>query len=228
MLSQASQISDERKQKSAHGRVRPRQDDLYRLVHHASVERDYRSDTASFAMKQDMFGDLTTLSLAFANTIDKVGENNGTACVPVITWLGHAQSRSYDIDLVADPHQELDCGREFQRHHGLRDTSRIPTDRFATSIRQPQGLFARQARSIRIPAPAPRFSWRPSTSCPTGPPSPARIRYFRDTWDIVGNTFEIDYTHPISNIWILEGRFRYYKQNNANFYTDLFQYADEY
>ena len=47
-------------------------------------------------------------------------------------------------------------------------------------------------------------------------------RYFRDTWAIVGNTYELDYTHPISNIWILEGRFRYYKQNHANFYSDLF------
>ena len=54
------------------------------------------------------------------------------------------------------------------------------------------------------------------------------LRYFRDTWAIVGNTYELDYTHPISNIWILEGRFRYYKQNHANFYSDLFQYADEF
>ena len=56
----------------------------------------------------------------------------------------------------------------------------------------------------------------------------ASYRYFRDTWGIVGNTYELDYTHPISNVWILEGRFRYYKQNHANFYSDLFPYADEY
>ena len=48
------------------------------------------------------------------------------------------------------------------------------------------------------------------------------FRYFRDTWSIVGKTFELDYTHPISNIWILEGRFRYYTQNHADFYSDLF------
>src|SRR5580704_3437085 len=97
VLSQASQIRDERIQKSAtlefvHDKT------TYTASYTGSVERDYRSDTASIAMKQDMFGDLTTLSLAFANTVDKVGENNGTAWVPIITWLGHAQSRSYDID----------------------------------------------------------------------------------------------------------------------------------
>ena len=51
-------------------------------------------------------------------------------------------------------------------------------------------------------------------------------RYFSDTWGIVGNTVELDYTHPIRNIWILEGRLRYYKQNSATFYSDLFPFAN--
>ena len=98
VLSQASQIRDERIQKSAtlefvHDKT------TYNATYQTSVERDYRSDTSSVSLKQDMFGDLTTLSLAFANTDDKIGENNGSAFVPIITWLGHASSRSYDIDL---------------------------------------------------------------------------------------------------------------------------------
>ena len=60
VLSQASQIRDERIQKSAtlefvHDKT------TYTASYTGSVERDYRSDTASIAMKQDMFGDLTTL-----------------------------------------------------------------------------------------------------------------------------------------------------------------------
>ena len=98
VLSQASQIKDERKQKSAtveyvHDKT------TYTASIINSVERDYKSDTGSFSLKQDMFGDLTTLSLAFSNTNDTVGENNGTAFVPVINWLGHAESRSYNVDL---------------------------------------------------------------------------------------------------------------------------------
>src|ERR1700735_3755038 len=85
VLSQASQIRDERIQKSAtlefvHDKT------TYTASYTGSVERDYRSDTASIAMKQDMFGDLTTLSLAFANTVDKVGENNGSVFVALLTW----------------------------------------------------------------------------------------------------------------------------------------------
>jgi len=50
-------------------------------------------------------------------------------------------------------------------------------------------------------------------------------RYFRDTWAIKANTLEFDYTQPIRNRWIFEGRVRYYKQSAASFYSDLFPYA---
>jgi Protein of unknown function (DUF3570) len=226
VLSQASQIRDERIQKSAtlefvHDKT------TYTASYSGSVERDYRSDTASIAMKQDMFGDLTTLSLAFANTVDKVGENNGTAFVPVISWLGHAQSRSYDIDWSQILTKNLIAGVNFN----------VITD---------QGYLANPYRSIRyLDAGTPKgyslgSQVYPDTRTSTAIQAEAKyflpyraaitgsFRYFRDTWSIVGKTFEVDYTHPISNIWILEGRFRYYTQNHADFYSDLFQYADEY
>src|ERR1700728_653725 len=60
VLSQASQIKDERKQKTAtvefvHDKT------TYTAAYIESDERDYRSNTTSFSLKQDMFGDLTTL-----------------------------------------------------------------------------------------------------------------------------------------------------------------------
>ena len=226
VLSQASQIRDERIQKSGtlefvHDKT------TYTASYTGSVERDYRSDTASIAMKQDMFGDLTTLSMAFANSVDKVGENNGTAFVPLITWLGHAQSRSYDIDWSQILTKNLIAGVNFN----------VITD---------NGYLANPYRSIRYLDPGTPKGYslgsqvypdtRTSTAIqgelkyflPYRAAITGSFRYFRDTWSIVGKTFEVDYTHPISNVWILEGRFRYYTQNHADFYSDLFQYADEY
>jgi Protein of unknown function (DUF3570) len=226
VLSQASQIKDTRKQKTAtveyvHDKT------TYSASFIESDERDYRSNTTSFALQQNMFGDLTTLSLAFANTTDTVGENNGTANVPIITWLGHAGSKSYDVDL-----------------------SQILTKNFIAGVNlnviTDQGYLANPYRSVRFLDPGNPKGYSlgsqvyPDTRTSTAVqiegkyylPYRAAVtgsyRYFRDTWSIVGNTYELDYTHPISNIWILEGRFRYYKQNHADFYSDLFQYADEY
>jgi hypothetical protein len=225
VLSQASQIKDERKQKS--GTVEFVHDKTtYTASFINSVERDYKSDTGSFSLKQDMFGDLTTLSLAFSNTNDTVGENNGTAFVPVIAWLGHAESRSYDVDLSQILTKNFIAGVNFN----------VITD---------QGYLANPYRSIRFRAQTPTGyslasqvypDTRTSTALqvegkyflPYRAAVTASYRYFRDTWEIVGNTFELDYTHPISNVWILEGRFRYYTQGHANFYSDLFDYAGEY
>jgi hypothetical protein len=226
VLSQASQIRDERIQKSGtlefvHDKT------TYTASYTGSVERDYRSDTASIAMKQDMFGDLTTLSLAFANSVDKVGENNGTAFVPIITWLGHAQSRSYDVDWSQILTKNLIAGVNFN----------VITD---------NGYLANPYRSIRYLDPGTPKGYSlgsqvyPDTRTSTAIQGEAKyflpyraaitgsFRYFRDTWSIVGKTFEVDYTHPLSNVWIFEGRLRYYTQNHADFYSDLFAYADEY
>jgi hypothetical protein len=232
VLSQASQIKDERKQSS--GTVEYVHDKTtYTVSFINSVERDYKSDTGSFSLKQDMFGDLTTLSLAFSNTNDTVGENDGGcgcyngSAPPSITWLGHAESRSYDVDLSQILTKNFIAGVNFN----------VITD---------QGYLANPYRSVRYldPTNAKGYSLAsqdyPDTRTSTAVqvegkyylPYRAAItgsyRYFRDTWAIVGNTYELDYTHPISNIWILEGRFRYYKQNHANFYSDLFAYADEF
>ena len=51
-------------------------------------------------------------------------------------------------------------------------------------------------------------------------------RYFSDTWGIKANTVEVGYTQPLSNLWILEARVRYYDQNHATFYSDLFPFAN--
>jgi Protein of unknown function (DUF3570) len=225
VLSQASQIKDERKQKTltveyVHDKT------TYTASFVNSDERDYKSSTTSFSLKQDMFGDLTTLSLAFANTTDVVGENNGTAFAPNVSWLGHAQSRSYDVDLSQIVTKNFIAGANLN----------VITD---------QGFLANPYRSVRFKADTPAGyslgsqvypDTRTSTAVqiegkyylPYRAAVTASYRYFRDTWSIVGNTYELDYTHPISNIWIVEGRFRYYKQNHADFYSDLFDYAGEY
>ena len=226
VLSQASQIKDERRQKT--GTVEYVHDKTtYTGSFINSVERDYKANTGSFSLKQDMFGDLTTLSLAFSNTNDTVGQNIGTAFLPNVVWLGHAESRSYDVDLSQILTKNFIAGVNFN----------VITD---------QGYLANPYRVVRYldPNNAKGYSLASQVYPDTRTSTAVRVegkyylpyraaitgsyRYFRDTWAIVGNTYELDYTHPIGNIWILEGRFRYYKQNHANFYGDLFSYANEY
>jgi hypothetical protein len=223
VLSQASVIKDQRNQKSLsadyiHDKTQ------YALSYTNSTERDYISNTTHFSLSQDMFGDLTTVSLGFTYSHDKVGENNGTALKPDVSWLGHATSRSFEAGLSQIITKNLIAGT----------TVEVITD---------QGFLSNPYRLIRFRDDVPLgYSTGPqvypNTHTSTAVETRAKYylpyraalslsyRYFRDTWGVRANTIELDYTHPISNKWIFEGRLRHYSQNSATFYSDLFPFAD--
>jgi hypothetical protein len=219
VLSQASVIKDERKQKT--GTLEYLHDKTtYTASYQTSVERDYISDTASFSLSQDMFGDLTTVSLGFSNSHNKVGQNFGTALKPNVAWLGHALSRTYsggvsqiitknfiagvnlqvitDAGYLANPYREIRFLDGSAKGYSL--VSQVYPDTHTSTAVQVQAKY-----------------YLPYRAAVTG-----LYRYFSDTWGVIGNTYELDYTHPISNKWIFEGRARYYKQSAASFYRDLF------
>ncbi len=222
VLSNASVIKDERKQKNIsvdyiHDKTQ------YNLSYTNSTERDYKSNTTHFSLSQDMFGDLTTITLGFTNSDDGVGENNGTAFVPKVTWLGHAQSRSYEAGLAQVLTKNLIASTSLE----------VITD---------QGYLMNPYRSIRYLDPTVPLGYSlgtqvyPNTHTSTAVEGRAKYylpyraaasvsyRYYSDTWGIRGNTIELDYTQPVSNVWIFEGRVRHYSQNHATFYSDLFPF----
>ena len=224
VLSNASVIKDERKQKSLsldyiHDKTQ------YNFSYTNSTERDYISNTTHFSLSQDMFGDLTTVTLGFTDSRDKVGENNGTASVPKISWLGHAESRSYEAGLAQVITKNLITGV----------TLEVITD---------QGLLSNPYRSIRFldntalgyslgsqVYPRTRTSTavegRAKYYLPYRAAASVSYRYFSDTWGVHANTIELGYTQPVSNKFIFEGRVRHYSQHHATFYSDLFQFANQ-
>ncbi len=225
VLSQASVIKDERKQKNIsldyiHDKTQ------YNFSYTDSSERDYTSNTLHFSLSQDMFGDLTTITLGFSDSRDKVGENDGSAFVPRVVWLGHAESRTYQAGLSQIVTKSLITGVSWD----------VITD---------EGYLANPYRSIRFLDPAGgglgyglASQVYPNTHTSTAVEGRAKYflpyraaasvsyRYFADTWGVHGNTEELGYTQPISNLWILEGRLRHYNQNHATFYSDLFPFAN--
>ncbi len=225
VLSQASVIKDERKQKTIsvdyiHDKTQ------YNLSYSNSTERDYISNTTHFALNQDMFGDLTTVTLGFTDSRNKVGENNGSAFKPAIAWLGHATSRSYEGGLSQVITKNLIAGA----------TVEIITD---------QGYLSNPYRPIRYrvdPSISPLgyalgSQVYPNTHTTSAAQARAKYylpyraaasvsyRYFTDTWGIHANTIELEYTQPVADTFIFEGRLRHYSQNHANFYSDLFPFA---
>ena len=222
VLSQASVIKDERKQKSIsidyiHDKTQ------YILSYTNSTERDYISSTTHFSLSQDMFGDLTTVTFGFTDSRDKIGENNGKANAPIVTWLGHSQSRHYNGGVSQVLTRNWIAGLDLE----------VITD---------QGLLSNPYRSIRYLDAGPVGYALGSQTYPNTHTSTAieartkyylpyhaaasvSYRYFHDTWGIRANTIELGYVQPLADVWIIEGRLRHYSQGKATFYSDLFPYA---
>jgi hypothetical protein len=221
VLSQASVIKDERRQKS--GTLEYLHDKTtYTASYMSSVERDYISETASFSLSQSMFGDLTTMTLGFADTHNTVGENNGTANKPNVEWLGHALTRAYSGGLSQIITKNFIAGVNLQV---ITDAGYLANPYRAIRFRVPTGyslgsqMYPDTHTSTAVQVQAKYYL--PYRAAVTG-----LYRYYTDTWGVVGNTYELDYTHPIRNQWIFEGRVRYYKQSAATFYSDLFPFAN--
>jgi len=223
VITSASPIKDERRQKS--GTLEYLHDKTtYTASYMSSVERDYISETASFSLSQSMFGDLTTVTLGFARTNNTVGDNGGTSNKPDITWVGHALTRAYSGGVSQIITKNFIAGVNLQ----------VITD---------AGYLANPYREIRYLDPTKQIGYTlanqvyPDTHTSTAVQVQAKYylpyraavtglyRYYSDTWGVVGNTYELDYTHPIRDKWIFEGRVRYYKQSAASFYSDLFPFA---
>jgi hypothetical protein len=220
VLSNASTIQDKRKQKSI-GADYIRGKTSYSVTYSNSKETDYISDTWHAGISQDMFGDLTTVSLGYSRGWDKVSARSGSVISPV----GQADRRSYDLglsqvitkNLIASTALEVITDEGFL-NNPYRFTRYVdPTDARGWGLQQE--VYPRTRTSTAVTGRLRYYLWYRAAAS-------ASYRFFRDTWGIRGNTLELGYTHPISNRWIIEGRVRLYKQDAANFYSDLFPRRD--
>ncbi|MES9867309.1 MAG: DUF3570 domain-containing protein [Candidatus Thiodiazotropha sp. LLP2] len=180
-----------------------------------SDESDYLSDTGSFSISHDMFGDLTTVTLGYS-----VGND--------------------DISRNGDP----DFGDEVKRQNYRVGLSQILTKNTILGVGwetiTDEGFLNNPYRSYRYldPLASNGFSYLPEiypntrTSnalalrlkyyLPYRAAVSGEYRYFNDTWGIDANNLEFAYTHPFKEKWVFDIRYRYYTQEGADFYSDLY------
>jgi len=184
----------------------------------SSEESDYDAETYNFSVSQDMFGDLTTLTLSYALGDDVVGKSNDP------TFEKDLDKQIYGIGLTQILTKNL-----------------ISTVNFETMT--DEGYLNNPYRSVRYfdSGSALGYSYEgelyPNTRTSNALGIRARYflpyraavegeyRYFIDTWDIEGHTASITYIHPWKD-FTFTGKFRYHDQTGAHFYSDLFSRAE--
>ena len=184
-----------------------------------SDEDDYKAKTATFNISQSMFGDLTTVALGYSRGWDDVFRNGDPG------FKESVDRDSYRISLT-----------------------QVLTKNAISSINYEaitdEGFLNNPYRSVRfvddtVPL---GYSFQPEVYPRTRTSNAASVnllyylpyrasvkagyRYFNDDWNITAHTFDLGYTHPLGNRWTLEAGYRFYTQDSADFYSDLFPFKD--
>ena len=213
VVTTASPYTEERKQWSL-GMDYLRGNTTMSVGYTSSEESDYDAETVSFSVSQDMFGDLTTLTLSYALGDDLVRRSDDA------TFRRAVDKQIYGVGITQILTKNL-----------------ISTLNIETLTEE--GFLNNPYRSVRYfdLGSAIGYSFEPElypntrTSNAVGIraryflPYRAAIegeyRFFTDTWDIQGHTAALTYVHPWRN-WTFEGKVRYHDQTGASFYRDLF------
>lgn len=217
VVTTASPYSEERKQWSL-GMDYLRGNTTISTNYTSSVESDFDATTYSIAISQDMFGDMTTLTLSYALGDDVVGK-------------------------VGEPTFERDNTRQ---HYGIGLTQILTRNLIATlnvETITDEGFLNNPYRSVRFvdPVSAIGYSYEPELYPSTRTTNAIGIgaryhlpyraaihgeyRFFTDTWGIDSHTVSIGYVHPWGD-WTFKAKYRWHDQTGAHFYRDIFSRSE--
>jgi hypothetical protein len=189
----------------------------------SSKENDYDAKTGYLSVSQDMFGDLTNISFGYTVGKDTVGQrgNPDFALDPAhrVTrrnWqVGLSQVLTRNLLLSANFETSESEGFLNNPYRKVRYLDQGEARGYGTQFERYPHTRTGNAGSLQLKYYLP---WRAAVD--------GSYRLYSDTWGILAHTGRLGYTQPAFHHWTFEGRARYYKQNHADFFSDLFPYQN--
>ena len=202
-----------------------------------SYEPDYTSNTTTYSVSQDMFGDLTTVSMTYKREWDdifKMIKECGTSASPC---------PADDFVKVHDP--AFGRKRMDERSYGFGLTQILSRNAILAinyDLITDEGFISNPYREARYLDPTVARGWSlepeiyPGTRTsnaiggdfkyylPYRAAVDLQYRYYEDTFGVHAHTVQLSYTQPWRN-WTFDASARYYIQSQADFYSDLFPFA---
>jgi hypothetical protein len=218
-VSGASEYKEERNQYSV-GFDLLRGKSTYSLNFVNSDEDDYQSQTVGFGVSHDMFGDLTTVNFGFSRGNDVVRRSAGPMLDP--TFMRKVDRRSYRLGLsqILTKNLVTSVGLEVITDEGfLNNPYRSyrffdPDDNTQFALAAERYPNTRTSNALALNG---RYFLPYRAAVQFG------YRYFTDTFGIRADTAELGYIQPLKGRpWTLQGKLRYYSQQHADFYSDIF------
>lgn len=217
VITTASPYSENRKQWSL-GMDYLRGNSTMRINYTSSTESDYDAETISFSVSQDMFGDLTTLTLGYALGDDRIGRADDP------TFERNLDKQIYSIGVTQILTKNLISTLNFETitdegymNNPYRSVRYFDSGSAVGYSFEPE-LYPNTRTSNALGLRARYFlSYRAAIE--------GQYRFFTDTWNIKGHTVSLSYIHPWRE-WTFTGKFRYHDQTGADFYSDLFSRSE--
>ena len=215
VLTSGSEYTEERKEYSA-GFDYLNDRTILSLGYTQSTESDYEAGTVSLGVSQEFFGDLTTVTMGYAQGDDTVrsniNENFEEATGRKRFSLGLSQILTRNILISSSFETVFDEGflnnpyRDIRYRDGTGFTlapEQYPDTRNSSAFAQ-RGIayIPSLDASVRL-----------------------EYRQYADSWDIKSKNYELRYSQNINSALTVEARVRTYSQNQASFFSDLFESA---
>jgi len=216
VVTTASPYKEERKQWSL-GMDYLRGNTTMSVNYVSSDESDFDAKTYSFAVSQDMFGDLTTLSLSYSYGDDVVGRSDD----PSFAEQNRRQQYGVGLTQILTRNLIAALNVETMTEEGFLNNPYRSVRYFdsgtALGYSYEPELYPRTRTSNAV-------GLRARYYLPYRAAIEAEYRFFTDTWDIDAHTASLTYVHPWKS-WIFTVKGRYHDQTGAHFYRDLFPRA---
>ena len=192
-----------------------------------SIENDYDSSTANVGISQDLFGDLTTVTLSASRGWDLITRIIDSAHhkdpkfhdrLDRKTWaLGVSQILTRNLVSGFDYEAITEQGYLQNPYRKIRYLAFPGSTLYLLADEVYPRTRTTNAVALRLKYYLP---WHASVT--------GKYRYFFDTWSIRAQTAELGYTQPLFHDSVITDiTYRHYKQNAASFYSDLFQVANQ-
>ena len=188
-----------------------------------SEENDYSANSLNLGVSQDVFGGMTTVSMGYGRGSDEVRRNLPDGSNDP-TFREDVKRRNYRLGVtqVITRNMVLGLNYELITDEGFLNNPYRSVRFF--DLGNPSGFSfepeiypgTRTSNAIGLRS---RFHLRGRAAIHGG------YRFFTDTWGINAHNVDIGYTRPWKQAFIFDVGYRYYTQNSADFYSDLFPYA---
>ena len=219
----ASPYEEERKEYSV-GMDYLHDDTILSIAFTDSNENDYKAQSLNIGISQDILGGMTTVTMSYGRGSDDIFRN-GPDGQPDGIFQEEADRRNYRLGVTQVITRNWLLGLYYE---AITDEGWLNNPYRQTRFLDPNSATGYSFQPEVYPGTrsSNAIAFKMRYHLPYRAAVHGGYRFFTDDWGIDAHNFDIGYTHPLQDAWILDVSYRFYTQGKADFFSDLFPYQD--